>query len=59
MTDDVAQPKTKAPTPWYQRAASVDGKPWCYVPISHDAIDADVTFRSLIRRYRFRLPNSN
>ena len=59
MTDEVVQLKAKAATLWCQHATSVSDKPWYYVLIPHDAIDASATFSSLVRRYRIQAPNSN
>jgi type III restriction enzyme len=59
MTDEVVQLKAKAATLWCQHASSVSDKPWYYVLIPHDAIDATTTLGSLVRRYRFQAPNSN
>jgi type III restriction enzyme len=59
MTDEIVQLKAKAATLWCQHATSVSDKPWHYVLIPHDAIDASATLGSLVRRYRFQAPNSN
>jgi type III restriction enzyme len=59
MTDEVVQLKAKAATIWCQYATSVSDKPWYYVLIPHDAIDASATFSSLVRRYRFQATHSN
>jgi type III restriction enzyme len=59
MADEVVQLKAKAATIWCQHATSVSDKPWHYVLIPHDAIDASATFSSLVRRYRYQAPNSN
>jgi type III restriction enzyme len=50
MTDEVVQLKAKAATIWCQHATSVSDKPWYYVLIPHDAIDASATFSSLVNR---------
>jgi type III restriction enzyme len=59
MTDEVVQLKAKAATLWCLHATSVSDKPWYYVLIPHDTIDASATFSSLVRRYRFQASHSN
>jgi type III restriction enzyme len=59
ILDDIVQLKAKAATIWCQDATSVSDKPWHYVLIPHDEIDASATFSSLVRRYRFQVPNLN
>jgi len=46
-------------TLWCEHATSVSDKPWYYVLIPHDAIDASVTFSALVSRCRFQAPNLN
>jgi type III restriction enzyme len=51
MTDEVVLLKAKAATLWCQHASTVSDKPWHYVLIPHDAIDANATLATLIGRY--------
>ena len=51
MTDEVVLLKAKAATLWCQHASSVSDKPWHYVLIPHDAIDANATFATLVGRF--------
>jgi type III restriction enzyme len=53
MTDDAVQLRAKAATLWCQHATSASDKPWNYVLITHDTIDASATFSSLVRLFRF------
>ena len=59
ITNEVVQLKAEAATLWSPHATSASDQPWYYVLIPHDAIDAATTLGSLVRRYRFQVPNSN
>ncbi len=50
ITDEVVQLKAKAATLWCQHATSVSDKPWHYMLIPHDAVDASATFSSLVTK---------
>jgi type III restriction enzyme len=51
MTDEIVKMKAKAAAIWCSNASSVSDKPWHYVLIPHDAIDASTTFSSFVRRF--------
>lgn len=55
MTDEVVLPKADAAAPWCQHATTHarenNGKPWRYLLIPHDQIQAQMTLAGLAARY--------
>ncbi len=57
MEDDEVQQKARAATTWCHNASAVSDKPWQYVLIPHDAINASSSFSTLATTYRYPAPN--
>lgn len=54
MKDEAVLAKARAATLWCQRATEhAGGKPWKYLLIPHDAIDASKTLAGLAATYEF------
>jgi type III restriction enzyme len=55
MTDPEVEAKAKAAVAWCERASkhegSIDGKPWRYLLIPHDAVTANATLKAIVERY--------